>query len=457
MWWSTVGTSFGPSRSGLASDLQVDVVIVGGGFSGLWTAIRLAELQPSARIAIVEKDFVGFGASGRNGGWCSAIMPMSLESIAKKSSRDGAIAMQKTMNDAVVEIGEFGKQQGIEFDFALGGWLKIARSAAQVERAHDYIAERRSWGFGEEDARWLSPGELSNHVRVSGALGAVLSPFCAAVHPAKLVRGLAQVAESMGVTIYENTQVIEIQPRSSGRSAKVTAVRGTITAEVVVRATEGFTALLPGLRRAVAPIYSLMVATEPLGQSVWDEIGWADRATLNDGRNSVIYAQRTADNRIAFGGRGAPYHFGSSIHPSFDIDDRVHSRIIESMHELFPSVENAAITHRWGGPLGASRDWFAGCGYEPSTGLAWTGGYVGDGVASAYLGGVTVAECIAEAETDRTRMAWVGHKSRNWEPEPLRWAGVNLGLRLPDMIDKVEAKGKKARLRSRILGALVGH
>ncbi len=457
MWWSTVDQPFGPSRTGLASDVHVDVAIVGGGFSGLWTAVRLSELQPSARIVVIEKNFVGFGASGRNGGWCSAIMPMSLDSVAKKSSREGAIAMQRTMNDAVLEIGQFAITHSLEIDFALAGWLKVARSTAQVERAHEYVAERRSWGFGDEDARWVNGEELAEKVRVAGALGAVLSPMCAAIHPAKLVRGLARVAEDRGVVIYEGTRVTHIHPKTDGRTARVVTDGGTITADVVVRATEGYTAELPGLRRNVAPIYSLMVATEPLGKSVWDEIGWADRATLNDGRNSVIYAQRTADNRIAFGGRGAPYHFGSTIKPSFDLDDDVHGRIIESLHELFPAVSNADITHRWGGPLGATRDWFAGCGYDPATGLAWTGGYVGDGVASAYLGGVTVAECIAEAATDRTRMAWVSHQSRRWEPEPLRWAGINLGLLLPDMIDKVEAKGKRAPVRSRILASLVGH
>jgi glycine/D-amino acid oxidase-like deaminating enzyme len=267
-----------------------------------------------------------------------------------------------------------------------------------------------------------------------------------------LVRGLADTVERAGATIYENTRVMQLDDR------KLRCETGTVSADVIVRATEGFTARLPGHRRTVAPIYSLMIATEPLPQSFFDEVGWAQRETFNDDRRLIIYGQRTADNRIAFGGRGAPYHFGSAIKPEFDRHAAVQDSLRALLGEMFPALGEATVTHRWGGPVGAPRDWYCSVGFDRTQGLAWAGGYVGDGVTTTNLAGRTLADLITRRDTDLTSLPWVNHRSRKWEPEPLRWLGINAMLRLPIGADRYEERtGKTEKWRSKILEHFIGH
>ncbi|MGZ7086691.1 MAG: NAD(P)/FAD-dependent oxidoreductase [Ilumatobacteraceae bacterium] len=440
------------TRQRLPGDIAVDVAIVGAGYTGLWTAYYLQRVDPKLRIAIVEAEFAGFGASGRNGGWLSALLPMSFEAMAANHGRDRAIALQRTMFDAVDEVARVTTDEGIDCHLAKGGYLNMTRTQPQVRRVHEQLAYYRSWGFGEDDYRWLSAEEASARLRMTKSLGAGYTPHCAAIHPARLVRGLAETVERAGATIYEQTRVIELGDRL------VRCETGTITADVVVRATEGFTARLPGHRRTVAPIYSLMIATEPLPTSFFDEVGWAERETFNDDRRLIIYGQRTADNRIAFGGRGAPYHFASTIKPEFDRHAAVQDSLRALLGEMFPALGDAKVTHRWGGPIGAPRDWFCSVGFDQATGHAWAGGYVGDGVTTTNLAGRTLADLILRRDTDLVSLPWVNHHSRKWEPEPLRWLGINAMLRLPIGADRYEERtGKTEKWRSNILERFIGH
>jgi glycine/D-amino acid oxidase-like deaminating enzyme len=200
-----------------------------------------------------------------------------------------------------------------------------------------------------------------------------------------------------------------------------------------------------------------MLATEPLPAAVWQEIGWSGRETLASASHLSMYAQRTSDGRIACGRRGAPYHFGSRVRPGFDRDERVHARLEAVLAELLPPAAGARVTHRWGGPIGIPRDWTASVGLDRRTGLAWAGGYVGDGVALANLAGRTLADLICGDDTDLVRLPWVQDRSRSWEPEPLRWLGVNAGLRLAASVDAAERRrNRPARLRGRALKLLLG-
>jgi glycine/D-amino acid oxidase-like deaminating enzyme len=200
-----------------------------------------------------------------------------------------------------------------------------------------------------------------------------------------------------------------------------------------------------------------MVATAPLPRSFWEHVGWSERQTVTDGRRLIVYAQRTADGRIAMGGRGAPYHFGSAVRPSFDRDERVFDSIRTALAGWFPNLVDVPITHRWGGPIGVSRDWYASVGYEPESGLAWAGGYVGDGVAAANLAGRTLADLITKAESPLVHLPWVDHRSPNWPPEPLRWLGINTGLHLTATADAAEARtGRAARLRPWVQSKILG-
>ena len=450
LWLDSIDGSLAP-RPALEGDVDVDVAIVGAGYTGLWTAYYLLRADPKLRIAIIEREIAGFGASGRNGGWCSAIFAGSHRDMARTHGRDAAIALQRAMYDTVDEVGRVVETESIDADFHKGGTLTLATSPAHVERVRASVVETQRWG-GPDDAAWLDRSEARRRVSADGVLGAAYTPHCARLHPAKLVRGLADCVSRMGATIYEQTAATSIESRL------VTTDRGRVRAEVVVRATEGYTAAVPGLRRVVAPLYSLMIATAPLPPAFWSEIGWEDRETLTDGRHLIIYAQRTADDRIAFGGRGAPYHYASRIRDGFDRDANTFAELRRVLVALFPSAAGVAITHEWGGPLGVPRDWTSSVGFDRSTGLAWAGGYVGDGVSTTNLAGRTIADLVAGADTPITRLPWVAHRSRRWEPEPLRWLGINLALALPAGADRAEMRtGRPARLRTALLDRLTGH
>jgi glycine/D-amino acid oxidase-like deaminating enzyme len=433
-------------RAGLPGPTEVDVAVVGAGYTGLWTAYYLRRADPGLRVAVLEREVAGFGASGRNGGWCSAFMAMDREALARAAGREATVALQREMFATVDEVGRVAEREGIDCHWVKGGALQLATTPVQLARLQAGVAHARRWGMGEDDQRLLGAAEAAGRVRAAGVLGGAFTPHCAALDPARLARGLAEVVEGLGVPIYEATPVTAIRP------GRVDTTRGPVRAEVVVRATEGWTATLPGTRRQVIPLYSLMLATEPLPAAVWDRLGWSGGEAVAAGGYLFTYAQRTRDGRIALGGRGAPYHFGSSIRPGFDRDGRVHARLEAALAQLLPAAAGAAITHRWGGPLGIARDWTASVGLDRATGLAWAGGYVGDGVAAANLAGRTLADLVRGQDSELVRLPWVQHRSRPWEPEPLRWLGINGVRLLAASTDAAEQRrGRPARLRGRLL------
>jgi len=440
MWFEQLGPI--TPRPPLPGPETVDVAIVGAGFTGLWTAYYLQALDPSLRIAVLESEIAGFGASGRNGGWCSALYPVGIATLAAEVGREAAMAQYAAMRDTVTEVLRVAATEHIDADIAAGGTVVVARSEPQLHRARHEASEAAGYGL---DISLLDAQQARQRLNATRVLGATYTPHCAAVQPAKLVRGLADVVEGRGARVHERTRVTAFEPGT------VHTDRGDVRADVIVRATEGYTARLPGLRRAVAPVYSLIIATEPLSDATWDEIGLRERETWSDHRHLIIYGQRSADGRMVFGGRGAPYHLGSRIRPRYDRVPRVFAALQQTLAELFPVLCDARITHRWGGPLGISRDWHASVGLDRPTGLAWAGGYVGDGVSTTNLAGRTLAELITGRESQLTALPWVGHRSRAWEPEPLRWLGANAGLRAMTWADRAEGRrGTPSRLASAV-------
>jgi glycine/D-amino acid oxidase-like deaminating enzyme len=425
------------------------VAIVGAGFTGLWTAYYLAQSDAARRIVVLEAEEVGFGASGRNGGWCSALFPASLDALAREASRDAALSQHAAMVASVDEVGRVCAAEGIDADFARGGTISLVRSAAQETRARAEVEDARTWG--RSDLAWLDAEAAREVLAGDGVRGATYTPHCAALHPLKLARGLARVVTERGVRIHEHTRVTAIEP------GRVRTQRGVVRADVIVRATEGYTPTLAGQHRAVAPIYSLIVATEQLGEDLWARIGLARRETFTDHRHLIVYGQRTADDRLVFGGRGAPYHFGSRIRPSYDVEPRVFAGLRSTLLELLPQLDGVRFTHSWGGCLGVPRDWFASVGLDAATGLAWAGGYVGDGVSTTNLAGRTLRDLVETSEpTPLTQLPWVGHRSRAWEPEPLRWLGINAGLRAMSWADREERLSGRPSVLARALGGLLG-
>jgi glycine/D-amino acid oxidase-like deaminating enzyme len=285
----------------------------------------------------------------------------------------------------------------------------------------------------------------------AGTVGATYTPDCAAIHPGRLVRGLAEAVERRGVQIYERTRASAIE------AGRVRTQHGVVRAETVVRATEGYTPTLPGLARAVVPVYSLVIATEPLSAEIWRQIGLARRETFTDHRHLIVYGQRTADDRIIFGGRGAPYHAGSRVRPEFDHDERVFMKLYAALLDLLPVLAGTRVTHAWGGALGIPRDWCASVGLDRRSGLGWAGGYVGDGVSTTNLAGRTLRDLVLGRETELTALPWVGHRSRAWEPEPLRWLGINVGLRATTLADAEERLTRRPSVVARAVAPLTGH
>lgn len=426
-WLGDAGEPLEP-RPLLPGDLDVDVAIVGAGYTGLWTAYYLARADPGLRIAVVEAEIAGFGASGRNGGWCSALFPAAPRRLARRFGRDRTRALHRALQSTVDEVGRVATTEGIDCHYTKGGTMTLARGRVQLDRARDAVAEARE--FGLDDLTLLSASEARSRCGASQVVGATYTPNCATIHPARLVRGLARAVERRGVRIYERSPVSAIHP------GRVECPQGTVKAEVVVRATESFGTALPGHRRSVAPVYSQMIATAPLPDTFWSAAGLAGRETFSDFRHLVIYGQRTADDRLAFGGRGT-YHFGSRVRPEYDHPARLTAKLTAILTDLFPALTGVEITHSWGGAVAAARDWTASVGLDRASGLAWAGGYLGDGVSTANLAGRTLADLITGADTELTTLPWVNHHSPAWEPEPLRWLGITTRLRLIQLTDRL--------------------
>jgi len=448
LWHETAGDGFDPRPSLAAAthaDRVVDIAIVGAGYTGLWTAYYLSQADPSLRIALLEAEVAGFGASGRNGGWCSALYPVSLTTLAREFGPDRAVRQYRAVQSTVAEVGRVIANDRLDADWALGGTVTLARSAPQSERSREEVDEARHFGFGPNDLVLLDADGASKHLNATSVLGGVYTPHCAAIHPAKLARSLARQVEQLGVTIYEHTAVQQLEP------GRVHTEHGELRTEVIIRATEGFTPRLAGQKRSIAPVYSLMIATEPLSAATWAEIGLAERETFADFRHLIIYGQRTADHRLVFGGRGAPYHFGSKIASSYDRVPKVFAALRTALTKLLPITADAEITHRWGGPLGIARDWHASVGLDRATGIGWAGGYVGDGVSTTNLAGRTLTDLILKRDSELTELPWVNHHSPNWQPEPLRWLGANAGLQAMSWADAAENRhGRPSRVANAV-------
>jgi glycine/D-amino acid oxidase-like deaminating enzyme len=440
LWLETCGDDL-TVRPSLPGDATVDVAIVGAGFTGLWTAHHLLRHDPTLRVMLVEREIAGWGASGRNGGWCSALFPATWTTVSRRYGENAARRMRQALRGEVGALGLWCAAHDIDAEYVKSGTLSLARGAAQVSRLRG--------GAHDDAATWLSAEEAHGRVAASRVEGASFTPHCAALNPGRLVRGLARVVEAQGATIHEATPATSLEP------GRVGTPHGTISAAVVVRATEGYTADLRSAHRLLAPVWSLVIATEPLPPEVWDRIGWRDRETVNDERHLIIYAQRTVDGRIVFGGRGAPYRFGSKTTGAAG-HAATHAGLEAALHDLLPQTAPARITHRWGGVIGVPRDFMPSVSFDRATGIGWAGGYVGDGVACSSLAGRTLADLILDRDTDRAALPWVGHRWRTWEPEPFRWLGIRGMNALMASADRVEARTGRPARRARWLEKLAG-
>jgi glycine/D-amino acid oxidase-like deaminating enzyme len=434
----------------LPGPAEADVVIVGAGYTGLWTAYYLKRADPSLEIVVLEREIAGFGASGRNGGWVSGFFSGPRRTYEGRGGHQGFAALQRAMFETVDEVGRVLSEHGIDADFVKGGQLSVALNQAQELHLRERVKHSRGHGVGEGDLRELSRAELDDRLRIAGARAATFSQHVARVQPAKLLVGLATAVEGLGVRIHERTPVSEIRPR-----AVLTPV-GSVRGRWVVRATEGYTAGLRGLRRALVPMNSSMIITEPLGADAWHEIGWAGSEVLNDAAHVFVYLQRTADGRIAIGGRGVPYRFGSRTDGTGSTAPATIESLREKLLSMFPPAASVDLDHAWSGVLGVPRDWCVSVVADPGSGLAWAGGYVGEGVAAANLAGRTLRDLMLGEQSSLTALPWVGRRPRRWEPEPLRWSAIHGVYSLYRRADRNERRSRRPSRLGRLVDAVSG-
>lgn len=451
-WYADLGGLPAP-RPALPGDVEADICIVGAGYTGLWTAYYLKQAEPSLRIVIAEKEFAGFGASGRNGGWCTGEFWWNRRRYLTSGTREGVIALETAMRGTVDEIIRVAEAEGIDADIHRTQLLSVACTPAQLERLRLEQAENAAWDVPVARNRLIGAAELAARIRIDGAQGALLTDHVARIQPARLVRGLAAAVERMGVTIHEQTPVTQIAP------GLVTTTRGRIRAPRILRATEGFTHHIPGNERIWLPLNSAIVVTEPLSDALWDEIGWQGREIFGDASHAYCYAQRTRGNRIAMGGRGVPYRFGSGLDDRGRTQPATIRQLERILHRLLPQLRGVRLDHAWCGVLGVPRDWCTTVGYDARTGIGWCGGYVGLGVSTSNLGGRTLTDLLLGRETALTGLPWVNRQPRKWEIEPLRWLGVHSMYGLYRLADRREAAagGQRTSRLAGLANFITGH
>jgi len=452
-WLETCGDDLSP-RPALARSTEVDVAILGGGYSGLWTAYYLLRQNPGLAVAIIEKEIAGFGASGRNGGWCSPKFPVTASALAQRFGRDQARALLLAMLDSVDEVGRICQEESIDAQYHKGGYLSLARGEHQLPAIQAAYASYERLGLANRH-RILTAAEAREHINVTKLAGAMHTADCASVHPGRLVRALARAVERRGGTIYEQTAVTRFE---GGASPRLITEAGEIRArKAIVLAGEAYLTQLPQLHRSLMPVYSLIVLTEPLAAEQWMSIGWRNGESIASNRLTVDYLTRTADGRILFGSRGAPYSFGSKITDAFDRHAPTHDRARRAVVEWFPALDGIRFTHAWGGPLGMPRDWMPAAMYDSRTRIATACGYTGQGVSTTNLAGRVLASLIMDKRTALDSLPLAQRRSPNWEIEPFRWLGVRYTQDAFARIDEAAEAGRPAPLDARIAEFLGRH
>lgn len=442
------------TRDSLQGEISADVVVIGAGYTGLWTAYHLKRLDPALSVIVLEAEHAGFGASGRNGGWLMGAIE-GLEDYLADCDADTRAAGYREVHAIPARALDVLRRENIDCDAVHGGAIyAAARYPEQLAMAQSHLDDLRAAGHSEDDYRWLDRDGLQARVNIAGAAGGIYTPHVAVVQPAKLVTGLANAVERLGVCIFENSRVVD------AKGGQVQTSAGRVRAPVIISALEGYGTGPEGIRGTILPFQSGMVVTEPLPAGTWREIGLQGRPALCDYSRLTTYVQRTADDRLVFGARGS-YRFGGRPVSRFDGNGPEFEGRRALARRFFPVLEGARFTHAWGGTLGIPRCFAPHVVFDAASGLGTAGGYIGEGVGASFLFGETLAELVLQRETDRTRLPWVLRGNprrvlRRWEPEPLRWLGFKLAWSIYSWEEKVCARGDAPAWRRKLAQRAAG-
>jgi glycine/D-amino acid oxidase-like deaminating enzyme len=412
-------------RPSLAGPLEVDVAIIGGGYTGLWTAYHLQDAEPSLRIAILEAEEIGFGASGRNGGFAMTLLDMSLAHLRRNHGDEQARAAHLAVAQSVEEIGQAIERHGIACEWVHGGLMVVATNAPQLQRVRADLEAASALGL--DGFRELSAQEAQAEVHSPTYRGALLEDHCGVLHPAKLARGLARAIEERGATIHEGTPVTRFD-ELAGRMRLMTP-GGSVVADHVVLATNAWASRLPQFKAKVTPLYTYISLTEPLTDAQWDSVGWQRRQGIEDKRNYVHYYRRTDDGRILWGGSDGVVHPGGTIGPSHDRSRAILRRQEQTFRQTFPQLAGVRFTHHWGGPVGITGTFLPIFGTLPGGRVHYGLAYNGHGVAPTHTGGKILRDKVLGRASELTGLCFVDRREIRFPPEPLRSVGAELTRR----------------------------
>jgi glycine/D-amino acid oxidase-like deaminating enzyme len=399
---------------------KADVTVIGGGYTGLSVGYHLKQVNPGIDVRVIESDVCGYGASGRNGGFSMTLFGLTKGITRFRFNDEKARDAHRYMEEAVDYLHEVITRNQIDCDYERSGYLLVGTSPAQVKRvAHDFkIIEK--WGSTGIE-RW-DRARLAQEFHTEFYKIGWFEPRCGIIQPAKLARGMKDLAESAGVKIYENSPVTAFYKNgAAGYTVKTEA--GALTSEYLVFATNAYSILFPQLKPLQRPVFTHIVMTEPLTDRQMESIGWQCRAGVEDARDLIHYYRLTKDNRIAMGGGDVSLAFGNDL--NLDLNDRIFAHLEKHVTEVFPQLKGIRFTHRWGGPVSVTVDMAPVIGFLGKDRKAiFSLGCIGHGVSLTTYNGLTIAEMIAGKKSPRTEMFFVGRKTLPWPPDLITWGAA---------------------------------
>jgi glycine/D-amino acid oxidase-like deaminating enzyme len=422
----------GPPLKGTAG---ADLVIVGGGFTGLWAALAAVERSPGRRVVLLEAETVGFGASGRNGGFADSSLTHGLgNGVAHWPDEIADLVRigRENLSGLVADVGRLG----IDGDLTPSGELSLADAPWQAAELAEAVDLHHEHGLAAE---YLDAAAVQGHLRSPRFVAGMYRPDdVVLVDPARLALGLRDAVEAAGVTVHDDSPVRAID--DDGQALVVRSDAGRVQADRVLVATNAYRGPVPRTRRWIVPVYDHVLMTEPLSGDQLASVGWSGREGASDAANRFHYFRLTDDDRVLWGGFEPTYHRGNGLDPAHDQDDDMHALLARHFFETFPQLEGVRFSHRWGGPIGTTSRFSATWGSKHDGRLVWVGGYTGLGVAASRFGAATALDLVDGLSTERTGLEMVQRRPVPFPPEPLRSVAIAVTQRAVRRADERDGR-----------------